>query len=239
MVGVDKMKFEYLAAPQRSPEWFAARRGKITASRLEDWLAVSKRDGSPLKSRLDYERELQFERQFGVNYNNFISEAMLDGIDYEDFARRQYQEVTDNQVSLVGCYYNDFFVASPDGLIPVMDSPSGLVEIKVLRDANFSEVLSSGVPDKHWKQIQGGLWASGCKWADYIAFNLTTRKMKVIRVDEDKEFHATLEKSVQEPLSVESFDIQGLFDVRGNLPSPDEMAPQLLNTTEKGDTSAW
>lgn len=227
------MKFEYSAAPQRSPEWFGLRRGRITASRLEDWMATSKRDGSPLKARMDYERELVFEQQFGVNYNNFISEAMLDGIDYEDFARRQYQEVSGNQVELAGCFHNAFFVASPDGLV----GDDGLVEIKVLRDANFTEVLVSGVPDKHWKQIQGGLWAANRKWADYIAFNLTTKKIKVIRVEADPDFHKQLEKSVQEPMTVKAFDTEGLFDVKGEVPAPGELSPQVLQP--QGGTDLW
>lgn len=213
------MEFQYDAYPQRSPEWFKQRIGKVTASRLEDWLAISKKDGSPLKTRLDYERELQFERQFGINYNNFVSEAMLDGIDYEELVRREYEDAVGLVVDTVGCFYNDYFVASPDGIVNLSDKKEnfGVLEIKVLRDANFTEVLLSGVPSKHWKQIQGSLWATGLSWADYVAMNITTRKMKVIRVEADPAFHTLLAASVQEPLSVGPFSEEGLFDVQGSL----------------------
>jgi hypothetical protein len=85
-----KLTFEYSGAPQRSPEWLALKRGKIGSSKLVDWLAVSKAKnslGKPLKARLDYEKELIFERTFGVSFNVWVSEAMQDGIDLEDFAR--------------------------------------------------------------------------------------------------------------------------------------------------------
>lgn len=66
----EQLKFYYEPAPQRSPQWRAVRQGKIGASRLVDWLAVSKAKatmGKPLKARLDYEKELMFERQFGAS----------------------------------------------------------------------------------------------------------------------------------------------------------------------------
>jgi len=83
------MKFEYFAGEQRSKEWFELRQGKITASRLKDWMAVSiakGKEGTPLKARFDYERELLFEREFGVSFDFYVSEAMEDGINYEDYA---------------------------------------------------------------------------------------------------------------------------------------------------------
>lgn len=220
------MKFEYSNAPQKSPEWFALRRGKVTASRLEDWLSVSKSKdpkvlGKPLKKRLDYEKELMFERQFNTNFETYVNSAMQDGIDYEDFARKQYEKATDCTVQEVGCWYNDYFVASPDGLVIIngKDEGDGLVEIKILKDNSFTEVLVSGVPDKHWKQIQGQLWASNAEWCDYIALNFNTRKFVIIRVLPDKEFFEYLELAIPEELVTQQFAITNVHDVVGELPS--------------------
>jgi len=99
------MKFKYFAGEQRSPEWFKLRLGKVTASRLEDWLAVSKAkktEGKPLKKRLDYEKELLFERKFGVSFENFVTKPMQDGIDYEPFVREQYSQIRGVPVETVG-----------------------------------------------------------------------------------------------------------------------------------------
>lgn len=214
---VHGLEFHYDDSPQRSPQWLAIKRGRIGASRLSDWLAVSKAKagtGKPLKARLDYEKELMFERQFDVSFNVFVSDAMQDGIDFEKYAAEQYQQITGKEVHEVGCYYNEFFVASPDRIV----GNDGLIEIKIVRDNTFVEVLMSGVPDKHWKQIQGQLWATGRKWCDYVCVNFTTKKVIIIRVLPDIEFHQYLAEAVQEALVTEPFALTDVHDLIGELP---------------------
>lgn len=212
MDGVGSRMFKYLDAPQRSPDWFAVRRGRVTASRLTDWLATSKKDGSPLKARLDYERELMFERQFGVSYNNFVTAAMQDGIILEGFVREMLaqSDLLGREVREVGCWYSDEFVSSPDGMV---EGGEELVEIKVLRDNSFSEVLQNGVLPAHMLQIQGGLLASGKSKAYYAAFNLTTKAIKLIEVERDEELIKQIEESLTIQLSVDKFDENGLHFV--------------------------
>lgn len=209
--------FTYSDVPQRSPEWFEIRLGKVSASRLADWLAVSKAKtgaGKPLKARLDYEKELRFERQFNTNFNNYISDAMQDGIDFEAFAATQYEKITGNVALECGCWYNGSFVASPDRTV----GDDGLVEIKVVRDNTFTEILISGVPDKHYKQIQGQLWASSRKWCDYTVLNLNTKKVLIIHVVRDEELIEYIEAAVQETLVQEEFTTENMHDVIGELP---------------------
>lgn len=229
--------FAYSAAPQRSPEWFALRRGKVTASRLEDWMSVSKAKatlGQPLKARLDYEKELMFERQFDVSYDHYVNSAMQDGIDYEDFARKQYEVITKNTALEVGCWYNNKFCASPDRAV----GDDGLLEIKIVKDTIFTEILFSGVPQKHWKQVQGQLWASGRKWCDYVAVNFNTKKVVVIRVEGDPEFFQWLELIVQEEFVTQPFALTNVHDIVGELPTG-----ILLDEPEDGDnkpsTKGW
>lgn len=213
------LTFEYDGAPQRSPQWLERKRGKIGSSRLADWLSVSKakgKEGTPLKARLDYEKELMFERQFNTNFQIWVSEAMQEGIDLEDYARKQYQQIANHDLPVdeCGCWYNEFFVASPDRTV----GDDGLLEIKILKDNSFTEVLMSGVPDKHWKQIQGQLWASGRKWCDYVAVNLNSRKVVIIRVLPDTEFHEYLNEAVQEQLVTEPFALDNVHDLVGEIP---------------------
>lgn len=208
------MKFEYSPDFQRSPEWYKLRMGRVTASRLADWLAVSKRDGKPLKARTDYEQELMFERTFNTSFENYVTSAMQDGIDFEDFGRKEYHKITGQEVEECGAWFNEFFVASPDGTV----GKDGLVEIKIVRDNTFTDVLVNGVPDKHWHQVQGQLWASGRKWCDYVVVNFNARKIKIIRVLPDKEFQKQLEKSVAEPITVPPFEKEGVYDIKDKLP---------------------
>lgn len=224
-----KMSWQYYAGAQRTPVWYQLRIGKVTASRLDDWLAVSKakgKEGQPLAKRTAYERELQYERQFGVAYQNYVSDAMLDGIELEDFARKQYQLISGNRAEPCGAWHNDHFVASPDSEVYPKgsnnadpDNAEGLLEIKIVRDNTFSEILLSGVPQKHWRQVQGQLWASGKQWCDYVAVNLNTKKIKVIRVEPDAEFHEWLELAVPEPISVPPFSEDNLYDISGDIPT--------------------
>lgn len=217
------MKFEYFAGEQRTEPWFQLRLGKPTASRLADWLAVSKSKtgaGKPLKARLDYEKELIFERKFGVAFEHYVNSAMQDGIDFEDFLLRQYEKTKGVTVVPVGAWYNDHFLASPDGGV----HDEGIVEAKVLRDNSFADVLVDGVPDKHWKQIQGQLFASKRKWCDYIAGNLSTGKFKVIRVLPDAEFHEYLELALQEQLVTADFSDDELFNFTDVIPEGERPA---------------
>lgn len=231
-------KFEYLDVVQRTPEWFKARMGHVTASRLSDWMAVSKakgKEGTPLKAREDYERELWFERKFGVSFNNYVSEAMLDGQDFEEFACLQYEKITKTAVRYCGIFFSDEFAASPDRLV----GTDGLIETKIVRDNTFTEILLIGVPEKHYKQIQGQLWASGRKWCDYVAINLNTRKISIWRVTANADFQKELEESLKVPISVEEVSLSELHDIQGELP---ERATMNLIETEavtRGGMESW
>lgn len=188
------MTFKLLDAPQGSPEWVEARVGKVTASRLKDWLAVSKRDGKPLMARMDYERELAFEVEFKVPFERFVTNAMLQGQEMEEFLKRQYSQHYDVIVKPVGAYYSDAFVASPDGEI----SDDGLIECKWVYDTTFSKVLTEGVQEEHMLQIQGQLWASNRKWCDYVVGNQNTGKFVVIRVERDEAIIKQIEDSLKD-----------------------------------------
>lgn len=220
------MKFQYFAGEQRTTEWFDKRLGKPSASNLSRWMAVSKRDGKPLKARLDYERELMFERTFGVPFEKFNSLAMQEGIDFEELGREQYTKITGRKVVPVGCWYNEWFAASPDGGV----EDEGIVEIKWLKDTNWTEVLATQDPmPDHQYQVQGQLFASGRKWCDYVACNMHTKKVIILRIEPDKEFHKEIEQSLKSAWSVEPFNKQNVFDIKDELP---EIEPAAENAIE-------
>jgi hypothetical protein len=240
------MTFEYSGAPQKSPEWFAIRRGKITASRLSDWLATSKAKtsaGKPLKPRLDYEKELMFERQFNTSFEYYTNSAMQDGIDYEDYAAKQYAETLPEgwYPAEVGCWYSDVFVASPDRVIRNDRNAGkimGLLEVKILKDNSFTEVLISGIPDKHWKQVQGQLFASKLPWCDYVALNFNTKKFVIVRVMPDPEFFEYLELALLEGLVTEGFALTNLHDIKGEIPEGVELGVRS-DRSDSNLTGGW
>lgn len=230
-------KFEYFAGQQRTPDWHKLRLGIPTSSRLEDWLSVSKAKatlGKPLLARINYEKELLYERTFGVAFENYVTSAMNDGIVYESFAIQEYEKITGNKVDEVGAWYNKFFLASPDGAV----GEDGIVEAKVLKDNSFMEVLISGIPPKHYKQVQGQLFASKRQWADYIAINLSTQKLKIIRVLPDKEFFDYLELSLKEQLVVAEFPKEGVYDFVDALPEGASM-PLFERNFNNSNEGVW
>jgi len=228
-----RLAFHYDPAPQRSPEWLARKRGKIGASRLEDWLAVSKakgKVGQPLKARLDYEKELMFERQFETSFEVWVNDAMQEGIDYEGFAVQQFLEAYPQYLATeVGCWYNDFMVVSPDRLLlkrypddapnePTLDDAEAVLEIKIVKDNTFTEILMSGVPPKHMKQVQAQLKATGLTKGYYCALNFNTKRFVVIEVERDEEFCDYLMEAIQEELVTEPFALDQVHKIKGELP---------------------
>ena len=200
--------FNYSEAPQLSPDWVALRVGRVTASELKRWLALNKAGDKPLQARKDYERELAFEKQFNVPFSKFVTSAMEQGRMAEAYMREEYQSIVGDVVTSCGAFYNDRFVASPDGFV----GDDGLVEFKWLYDTSFSDVLINGVPKEYELQVQGQLLASGRKWCDFVAGNGNTGRFKVIRVYPDKEVHKAILDSLPALDDVQAqIETDGLF----------------------------
>ena len=112
---------------QRSPEWFAARLGKVTASRVADVIAKTKTGYST--SRENYMAQLICERMTGQRQESFTNAAMEWGTETEPLARAAYEAHANVLVDEVGIIDHPFIpmsAASPDGLIRY----DGMLEIK-------------------------------------------------------------------------------------------------------------
>ena len=216
--------FKYSDEPQRSPQWVGLGIGRVTSSNLHRWMAVAKRpnkDGvhPPLKARTDYEREIAFEKRFKTSFNKFVTSAMQQGIDNEPFLREEYEKKFGVKVDEAGCFYNDFFRASPDGLVGL----EGGVEFKWLLDTSWTEVVASGRPyagssGDHMLQVQGNLLATGRKWWDYVAGNPTTGRFTIIRITPDKEIMAAIAESVKEVAQIPPLKTNDVFEFSHQIP---------------------
>ena len=154
---------------QRSPEWFAARLGKVTASRVADILAVTK--SGPSASRKNYMAELIAERLTGKPAQAFTSPAMQWGTDNEPLARSAYEFMTDATVQEVGFVDHPHiadFGASPDGLV----GEDGLVEIKCPNTAtHLDTLLGAEIDARYVTQMQVQMACTGRKWCDFVSFD--------------------------------------------------------------------
>lgn len=206
--------FTYDDSPQRSPEWVKIRASRIGASQLGDWMAVGV-NGKPLKSRTDLEREVAFAKTFNQPFSRFVNGAMQAGIDNEDFMADQYSSAMGTPLEKCGCFYNDYFVASPDRLV----GDDGLVEIKWLQDAAFTNVVSTGEPGKsHNLQMQGQMWATDRKWCDYVVGSANTGRFVVITVKRDEDTIKRIADSVVAVKDIEPLKTDGVFEFTSGAP---------------------
>jgi putative phage-type endonuclease len=156
-------------APQGSPEWFAARAGRVTASRIADVLAKG-RSGAPSATRAGYMGELIAETLTGQPANPFQGNADTErGIELEPEARSLYEMHKGALVESCGLVIHPRIErsgASPDGL-----AGDGLLEIKCPRTHTHLEYLLSGEPPS--KYVPQMAWQCACTelpWVDFVSY---------------------------------------------------------------------
>lgn len=154
---------------QRTPEWYAARLGKVTASRVADVMAKTKTGYSA--SRNNYMAQLICERLTGKPTDTFSNAAMQRGTELEPMARSFYEVKNDLLVIESGLVVHpeiESFGASPDGLVEVV----GLVEIKCPNTWTHIETLKSGKPKSEYiTQMQAQMACTGRAWCDFVSFD--------------------------------------------------------------------
>ena len=136
---------------QRTDEWFTARLGKVTASRVADVIAKTKTGYGA--GRANYMADLVVERLTGQKASSFSNAAMEWGTEQEPHARAAYSAKTGIMVEEVGFIDHPTVAmsgASPDGF-----AEEGLIEVKCPNTATHLEyVLAELPPLKYFTQMQ-------------------------------------------------------------------------------------
>lgn len=179
-----------ITCEQRSPEWFAARCGLITASRFKDARAKLK-NGAPAQAQLDYMAELALERITGSLADRFVTPAMQRGAELESAARSAYEADTGELVTELGICLHDTlgFGYSPDGLV----GADGLIEIKCPANPyKLAQLLLTRDVSEYTDQVQGGLWITGRAWCDVLIYHPSI-PMKPLRLQRDDGYIDALE----------------------------------------------
>lgn len=201
---------------QGSPEWFAARLGKVTASRVADIIAATK--SGPSASRANYAAELIAERLSGATAPSFTNAAMQWGTDQEPNAREAYCFMREVDVAEIGFVDHPTIAmtgASPDGLIGL----DGLIEIKCPNTATHLDTLDTKkVPGKYITQIQWQLACTGREWCDFASYDPRlppAMSLFVQRVQRDAELVASLEEAVSAFLAEVAAKVERLTQAYG------------------------
>ena len=182
---------------QGTPEWFAARLGNVTASRVADVIAKTKSGYSA--SRENYMAQLICERMTNTVAESYTNAAMAWGTETEPLARAAYESYADVLVDEVGYIPHPTIEragASPDGLVGLY----GLLEIKCPNSSTAIEtLLTQTVPAKYITQMQWQMSCTGRTWADFVSFDPrlpSGLQMFVKRVEFDAEYVAMLKEEV-------------------------------------------
>ena len=201
---------------QRTEEWFAARLGKVTASRVADVMAKTKTGYSA--SRDNYMAQLVVERITGEKAESFTNAAMQWGTDQEPFARAAYEAATGQMVEDVAFVPHptiDGAGASPDGLV----GADGLCEIKCPNTSTMIDTLLKGaIPSKYVAQMQFQMACTGRVWCDYVSFDPrmpAKAQLFVKRLERDDEYIANMEGEINKFLSELDAKVQQLKQLIG------------------------
>ncbi len=173
---------------QGSPEWLAARCGKITGSRFRAVMSLHKRTGAPNAPRRELVRTLAQELVTGVPEYVEPNEYMAHGTAMEPLARAAYEFLRDCTCEVPAFIQHpaiEYVGYSPDGLV----GEDGIIEIKcpALEPRHMRTVESKKCPEDYYPQVQGGLWVTGRKWADFVSY-FPEISVEVVRVERDEEF---------------------------------------------------
>lgn len=182
---------------QGTEEWFAARLGRVTASRVNDIVARTKTGYSA--SRDNYLAQLVCERLTGKGAESYTNAAMAHGTETEPLARAAYEMKNSVLVNEVGFVQHPTLMAgaSPDGMV----GKDGLIEIKCPQTNTHIDTLLSGkIPNKYKAQMTWQMLCTGRKWCDFISFDPRLPQelqMFVQRYPYDVEYANQLENEVK------------------------------------------
>jgi len=197
---------------QRTDDWFAARLGKVTASRAADVCAKGK--GA---TRDNYMAQLICEILSQKPTESFTTPAMQWGIDQEPHARAAYSAKTGNLVDEVGFIDHPEIEgagASPDGVV----EEDGLIEIKCQSLANSLDfILTEKIPSRYRMQMQWQMACTAREYCDFVSYDPRLPEhlqLKVVHVERDQEEIDFLEGEVKAFLTEINEKLKKLKEVK-------------------------
>ena len=186
------MSVRIVDCEQRSPDWYAARAGRLTGSVADAITATLKSGGEPA-ARRDLRLKLAVERMIGraMETDGFVSRDMQRGIDCEPLALAMYEADTGLIARRTGFVEHDSLPVgcSLDGDV---DNFRGIVELKCPKSATQVSYICGGkLPSDYVAQVTHNVWVTGAEWCDFVSFDdrlpdpLSYFRVRVMRADLD------------------------------------------------------
>lgn len=161
----------YAELEQGSPEWLAARCGKLTASTIGRLITPTTLKVADNETSRGLTMQLAAERITGTVDYVHPTFDMQRGTDDEPYARDIYA-ANYAPVDELGFMVRDFgsyaIGYSPDGLV----GETGLIEIKSRKPKEHLKTVLKGLPPlENMAQLHAGLLVSGREWIDYVSYS--------------------------------------------------------------------
>jgi len=169
---------------QYTPEWWTARRGIPTASRMGDIITAQTMKPSVGMTRYICELVGDLADPQYPRVDDYQSAAMKNGTILEPEARAWYEMDTNQTVRQVGFILSDDgrFGCSPDGLI----GDAGGLELKSpLPKTHVAYLLDGGLPDAYKAQVHASLVVTGLAWWDFVSYCPGLEPLRVRVIPDD------------------------------------------------------
>jgi putative phage-type endonuclease len=199
---------------QGTTEWFNARLGKITASRLNAVMAKTKSGYSATRS--NYMMELICQKLSGQREESYSNAAMERGVELEPIARGAYEAANGLFVEEIGLVDHPAikgFAASPDGLV----GDKGLIEIKCPNTATHVEFLKSGkIKRDYILQVHAQMLCTERDWCDFVSYDdrLDGLEYKCVRVEFDPNLAHEIMMEVNKFLTEMYLELQTILKLK-------------------------
>lgn len=190
---------------QRSPEWFAMREGKITAS-----------DGGSVICLNKYEPQYRFiyKKVFGSTFET--NQACYHGKKFEEAVTMMYEyqnDVKTREFGLMGHTKYDFLGASPDGICSPYkrngktksDLAGRMLEIKcpLMRKIKYAgNIVDEICPVYYWCQVQLQLECCNLPECDFVQCNIEEYESKDEWIEDTDEKKEYMSKNLQKERGV-------------------------------------
>jgi len=194
---------------QGTGEWFNARTGKLTASRMRSAIKRLK-NGEDSAERKNLKIEILCERMTGDIVDKFVNTAMQWGIEKEPEGKAAYEAKTGRIITDVGFIDHpriECCGASPDGFVD-----DGLVEIKCPTTAtHVGWILDGGIPEEHKAQMTLQAAVTGRGWVDFVSYDPRMPEPQQLLV---RRFYPTAGEIAEIEAEAEKFlaEVDGLFE---------------------------
>lgn len=210
----------FLSERQRTPEWFAQRKLRVTGSRAGAILGLS-----PWQSADDVLRAMVREHH-GAPSEFVDNPAVQHGRLHEKRALLAFMRESEHMVEECGFFeYGDKFGASPDGLT----DDGGVLELKVPFSCRHGEEFKTLSEQPHYyAQVQMEMLATGRSHAYFAQYTASPEHINIERVSFDQAwveenmpkleaFHGRVLSELDNPAHLEPLRVEVVDDVAARL----------------------